>query len=165
MSRFPKGTYRARAVADSHVLGRSKNKGTEQSTVEFELLAEGFVGQRISWVGYHTDKSWERTAESLRHAGWTGDDLSETPLPGLGSTEVDLVIDDEEYDGKTYSRVQFVNKPGALVIGTPMNPDEARGFAAKMRQRIAAQRAQSGKPAQGSAAAQPTAQDTSDIPF
>ena len=155
MSRFPNGIYRAKAI--SHVLGESKNKGTPQSQVAFELSQEGYEGQRIDWLGYYTEKTEDRTLESLRIAGWTGDDLSAAELPGLGSTEVDLVIENEEWEGKTRSKVQWVNKPGGIALGKPMDDVARKTFAARMRAKIATQ---------GKLVGQRTAKvDDSDIPF
>jgi hypothetical protein len=161
MSRIPNGTYRGKAIPDSHRLGRSKNKGTEQSEVEFELTQEGFTGTRITWVGYYTERTEDRTLESLRHAGWTGDDLAASPLPGLGSTEVDLVIENEEYDGKTRSKVAFVNKPGGIAMGVPMDDVQRRSFADRMRAKIALQKNGAGTATPSSGGAK----TTDDLPF
>jgi hypothetical protein len=125
------GVYRARAIQGA--LGQAST-GKDQVAVEFELLTEGMEGQHITWFGYFTDPTWERTVESLRTCGWQGDDLSD--LTGLGSSEVDLVIEQEEYDGKIYARVKWINKPGGMSLKAPMSPERAKQFASEMKGRI-----------------------------
>lgn len=127
--RLPKGRYRARALQGE--FGYSPNKGTEQVVVEFELLDEQWRSERVTWIGYFTGNTTERTLEALRFCGWTGDDV--TDLTGLGNGEVSLVIDHEEYDGKLMAKVQWVNKGGLLAMKAPMSPDQKKAFAAKMR--------------------------------
>lgn len=127
--RLPKGRYRARALAGD--FGYSPKKGTEQVIVEFELLDEQWQNERVTWIGFFTDKTTERTMEALRFCGWSGDDV--TNLVGLGDTEVSLVIDHEEYDGKLQAKVQWVNKGGAFAMKAPMSDEQKKAFAAKMR--------------------------------
>lgn len=122
------GNYRARAL--DMQLGTAST-GTEQVAVEFELLDEPHVGMRVPWYGYFTDASAERTMESLRIAGWKSDDL--TDKSGLGETEVSLKIGPEPYQGKTTTKVQFVNRLGGIAMKTPMVGDAAKAFAAKMK--------------------------------
>lgn len=147
-----KQTVPARAVA--HQLANSPEKGTPYSAVEFELLDGPDKGAHIAWYGYYTDATTARTMESLRYAGWTGDDLSESPLPGLGSTEVSLVIDHETFKDQTYARVQWVNRAGGLAIKAPMTSDAAKAFAAKMKGYAIQSRQTAGAP-NGSAPAAP----------
>lgn len=101
------GKYRAKAL--SHKLGKSKNN-TEQVYVDFEITAGPFTGQRLGWYSFFTDKTAERTLESLEYAGWDGESLSE--MRGLGSTEVELVVETErnDQDNREYLRVRWVNR-------------------------------------------------------
>lgn len=101
------GKYRAKALV--HKFGKSKNN-TEQVYVDFEITAGPFAGQRLGWYGFFTEKTAERTLESLEYAGWDGQSLAE--LKGLGSKEVELVVDLEknEQDGREYLRVRWVNR-------------------------------------------------------
>ncbi len=131
-SRFPEGYYKARAVSSQ--LGTT-SKGTAQIAVEFELIDEAWNGQRITWFGFFSEKTKERTLESLRHCGWTDDDLAVDPLPGFGSVEVSLSIADEEYNGEVNSRVKWVNKAGGggVELKSPMNDAQKKAFAASMK--------------------------------
>ncbi len=76
------GKYRARPIAAA--LGLT-SKGTDQIAVTFELLDP--AGERITWYGFFTEKTTDRTLESLRHCGWKGNDLSifveGEPLPAI----------------------------------------------------------------------------------
>src|ERR1700737_157979 len=112
---LPKGRYRAKAV-DAQ-LGFSPNKGTEQVVVEFEILDEEHAGERITWIGYFAENTSERTIESLRICGWKTDDVSD--LRGIGDNEVQLVVEHEPYQGKTFARVQFVNRIGGINMKSP----------------------------------------------
>jgi hypothetical protein len=156
--RFPNGNYRARAV--SMALGRSSNKGTDLVAIEFELKQEGYEGQRITKHSYFTEKTIDRTFEELRICGWQSDDLTDTT--GLGSTEVELVIEAEEFEGKTRSKVQWVNRPGAIALKAPMSADQAKEFAARMKERAAAARARSN---QNGGATGSVGDGADDIPF
>lgn len=149
-----KRTYRAKAALWD--LGET-GSGAEQVAVEFIILTEGADIDRITWFGYFTDKTWERTIESLRYMGWKGQDLSQ--LDGLDANEVDLVIDDETYEGKTRAKVQWVNRVGGLALKAPLSGDKRKAFAASMRDKIKTFDAASGQPkAKASSASRPAGQ-------
>lgn len=99
------GTYRANAIRAE--LGESQN-GTPFAAVTFRLEDKD---ETIVWYGYLTDRTTERTLRSLRIAGWVGNDLRTIEGDGSALREsVDLVIQDDEYNGKVRSKVQWVNK-------------------------------------------------------
>lgn len=123
------------ARAKEWALGETA-KGGEEVVVHFEILTPDAEMSAINWYGYFTDKTWERTIESLRICGWTGADLQS--LDGLNANEVELVIEDEEYEGKMRARVRWVNRPGGLSLKAPLSGDRAKSFAASMRDRIKA---------------------------
>lgn len=107
------GTYQARATAIQ--FGSAKN-GNPQVAVTFEFTSGPNAGLQTTWIGFFTEKTTERTIESLQSAGWKGTDLTELDgLEGdalyaaLGS-EVRLVLEEETYEGKTRVRVKWVNK-------------------------------------------------------
>lgn len=102
------GNYRARATG--YQFGFAET-GTEQVAVTFEIVEEGeHRGQSITWFGFFTPSSSERTVEALRTCGWQGDDLSD--LAGIDRNEVALVIEHEEYNGKIVVRVRWINRVG-----------------------------------------------------
>ena len=113
------GTYKARAT--EVMLGNSRTKGTPVVGVQFVVMDGVSAGQKINWNGYLTEKTAERTIESLQHCGWEGDDLSELAkgLHGINKNEVEIVVEMEAYQGtdadkqgNMYPKVQWVNQPG-----------------------------------------------------
>ena len=124
------GTSIARAVGGQ--LGYTQG-GKEQVAVQFVIPD---TNERITWYGYFGEKSADRTLEALMHAGWDGDDVSE--LKGLGSKDVELVIEEDTFDGKTKMKVQWVNKPGGGGMKKVMAKAEAMSFAERMKARAMA---------------------------
>lgn len=114
------------------------DKGTEQVAVEFEVLEGEDAGEFITWYGFFTDDTEDRTLESLRACGWQGDDV--TDLQGMGSRKVQLVVEDELYQGKTHSRVRWVNRVGGngVRLKKTMAPETKRMLAARLRAKAAA---------------------------
>lgn len=131
--------YKAKAV--SWALGEA-GTGTPQVAVEFEILNPDAPAEdrRLTWYGYLSDATFDRTIESLRHCGWTGDDLSEIAegRGGLDANEVSLTVEDEEYQGQLHAKVQWVNRGGGLAVKSPIVGDRAKAFAAQVRDRIRA---------------------------
>lgn len=127
---IPKGKHLAKVVGEAQ-FGLSKN-GTPQIGVTFEIISGPAESQEITWLGFFTEKTEERTLESLRHCGWKGDDISNL---GPMEEEVELVIDHEEYEGEINAKVRWVNRPGAgrFKMANPMEGDALRKFAAQMR--------------------------------
>jgi hypothetical protein len=107
------------------------SKGTESVGVEFVLKESG---QRVSWYGYFSEKTTERTIEALRFCGWTGQDLSDLSEIGQDqNVEVNLVIEQEEYEGKVRAKVQWVNRAGGLAMASPLDANQAKSFAQRMK--------------------------------
>lgn len=145
------------AVAVSWGLGLTST-GKEQLGVEFEFLDERLAGQRITWFGYFTDRAFDVTLKALRTLGWQGSDLSD--LRDLDSNQVNLVIENEEYQGRYYPRVRWINPLNSgIPLRSQMDPNAARSFAERMKGRILAAE-QSG----GQTGAQPAQQRRSPPP-
>lgn len=138
MEQLQNGRYRARAV--DAVLGIA-DTGTKQVAVLFELL--DMPGQSIPWYGYFTEKTEDRTLESLMHAGWHGDDLSNLMCDGLGESEVSLVVEQEQdQQGEWRPRVKWVNALGAgALVKNEMTDVDKVAFAQKMRAKVMQKRA------------------------
>jgi hypothetical protein len=120
---IPEGTFSA--VARGGTLSESENKKTPQVVVSFEITTAEHAGTTINWFGFLTDKTTERTIESLRYAGWKGSDLADlSDLAKPDTPVVELVIEHEEYEGKT--------RPKALPA------EQAKALSARMRGAIAA---------------------------
>jgi hypothetical protein len=122
------GSYLARGVSGG--LGFTRG-GKEQVAVELQILDEAFAGETITWFGYFTEGTQERTLETLRTLGWKTDDLDN--LDGIADNDVRVVLAEEEYDGKTSLKVKWINKLGGLALKTPMSEEQAKAFARQMK--------------------------------
>jgi hypothetical protein len=173
------GTHRARALSGG--LGYTSG-GKEQVGIDFQIVAGEHEGEHISWWGYFTDKTVDKTIEALRTCGWEGDDLCD--LTGIEINEVDLVVQFKEYTDKKTGEVRdgvevrWINRASGLQMRDKMDSGQAAAFAAKMRGRVVALRSGNGKAAApaprpqpkfptGPGAAAPLQQaiDNDDIPF
>lgn len=128
------GKYRGRPVAAS--LGMTST-GKEQIGVTFELVEP--AGERIGWYGFFTEKALDRTLQSLRYCGWTGNDLTDfsgEALPAGFDQEVELDIQHEEYKDKIQVRVAWVNSGGGMAMKAALDKTAAQSFAEKMKATI-----------------------------
>jgi hypothetical protein len=109
------GTYRAKPVGGAF----DKNKkGNLACGIKFDLTDEAVKGQQIWWVGYLTPAAIERTLDVTTLLGLS--DAPKTDDSGRfdasqfadQSKEFELVIEHEEYEGKTRARVKWVNEIG-----------------------------------------------------
>lgn len=176
-----KAKYQAKAVAAQ--FGTS-SKGNTQIAITVEVVEHpDLAGSEITWLGHFTDKTTDRTIESLQHMGWQGDDLSELDqLDGAACAKllpdiIEIVVAPEEYDGDVNLKVQWVNKPGAgrFAFKEPLTGQGLKAFAAQMRGTVRGAKAggqtrRTSSGANGSSRpAHPNApgsdMDDSDIPF
>lgn len=160
-----KGTHKARGVEGA--LGMT-GTGKEQVAVLLEILEGEHMGEQITWYGYFTEKTVDRTMQSLRYLGWETDDLSD--LAGIGSNEVRVVIEHEEdQQGEMRARVKWINGGGGIGLKDKMDDNAARAFAARMKgAAIASRSAQprnGGKSGSGNRFDGPPPPDDSDLPF
>ncbi len=125
------------AIARSWDFGLTQNK-TEQVAVEFEILEGEDAGEFITWYGFFTVDAEDRTLESLRNCGWSSNNV--IALEGMGSRRVSLDIGDEEYKGKTHSRVKWVNRLGGngVKLAIKMDDQARRFLAARLQEKAAA---------------------------
>lgn len=124
------GKYKARAIEWSQVTQHEKT-GNEEIRVLFGIEGGDASGQTITWRGYFTEATAERSIESLRYMGWTGDDI--TDIQGLDANEVQLVIKHEQYEGKTQVKVAWVNRAQSVYVGTPLDASKKQAFAQRMK--------------------------------
>lgn len=135
---LPIGKYHGKPI--EAVLGYTGG-GSEQIAVTFELIDP--PGQVIVWYGYFSDKTWERTIESLRACGWVGTDFEEfcygQPLPLGFDKTVELVIDHEpDQNNVLRAKVRWVNSVRGPAVKRVLDSNQARQFAARMRGNIIA---------------------------
>lgn len=99
-----KGNYIARAVT----WGINVKNEKERAEVVFQI--KDMPVRRTAYLYMHTEATFERTIESLKYCGWDGVDLRK--LTGMGSQDVELVIDEEinPRTGEVQDKVQWVNE-------------------------------------------------------
>jgi hypothetical protein len=145
MSRLQPGKYRARGRWAKLAYTKDNNP---QVAAELEIidggLHAGLHGHTLKWFGQFTEKTEERTLESLRLLGWDNDDLSN--MSGIGTTDVEIVVGEEEYDGRRTLKVQWINAlgGGGAALKAPMDDTAAANFARRMKAAAAASRAKLG---------------------
>jgi hypothetical protein len=125
------GTYTAHAVQwDWGFAGTDKKR---QIAVQFEILEGPYAGYTITWFGFFTEKTMQRTIESLRYCGWQDDDIIK--MEGMGTLQVQIVVGHEEWEGKPRAKVRWVNRlgGGTIKLESPMDMAQKRLFAAEMR--------------------------------
>lgn len=121
--------------------GKSSKKQTPLVTVAFEILRGPDAGQRISWLGYFTDKTEKRTLEALRICGFAGDDIDKF-ADQRPTNEVEIVVEIERgEDDKERAKVAWVNDPrrsGGLRLEAPMRDADLRKFGAQFKSKLKA---------------------------
>jgi hypothetical protein len=178
------GRHRAlvRASFDAVQFGITKGVNAKEQVVvlfDFTDQKDPDYGKSISWFGYFSDKTIDRTLESLRYCGWQGDEIAELPdiaAAGGLNEEVELVVEHEFYQrpgepGEWQEKVRWVNRPGgsgAIKLERPLEGRELASFSARMKSR--ARMVNRARPASGasshSAPAHPNAPgNNEDIPF
>lgn len=134
------GRHKGRAV--SATLGVS-DTGSEQIGVMFVITEGNAKNSTVSYRGFFTDATFERTIESLRYMGWTGNDLSvfldvdEVGCYELLPDEVELVVEHEQSstaDGRVFPKVRWINKicAGSVSMKNKMDKASAKAFAERL---------------------------------
>lgn len=120
--------------------GHSKEKKTPQVSVTLEILRGPYAGQRISWMGFFTDSTEERTLKALRVCGFEGDDLDKF-ADQRPTNEVQIVVDHEEFKGVTRAKVQWINDPsfgGGMKMADALEGSSLRKFSAQFKSKLKA---------------------------
>lgn len=103
------GTYKPQNIID---YGISKTqKGEPQAFIIFQL-----EGGKITWYGSFGEGGKDITIKSLLYCGFKGHDLSSLTLGLEGDAlvvypDIELVLENDTYNGKTNLKVQWINKP------------------------------------------------------
>ena len=134
------GTFRAHGVKIG--MAASSQKGTEAVVVSLELDEGPDKGSRIDWVGWLSEKTAARTAESLALLGYTGEEDGEIRSPN----QILAVLEPEDYTneaGTTIARmrVRWINDlSGAGGGRKPLAGPELAGAKSRLRAALAAQK-------------------------
>lgn len=107
--------------------------GTAQAIVYFKIIRGERAGDILPWFGSMTKDSYERTMQSLRYAGWKGSDITK---PGNLDQEVEIEVEESEYQGKVRSKIAWVNPPGggAFKLERPIQGQALATLSARIRQ-------------------------------
>ncbi len=103
------GTY----ISKASVWGLSETKsGAEQFAIEFPVTDEHGETHVLTYFGSFSEKAEKHTLKALRACGWVGNDLSKVnDLPN----EVQLVVENEEYEGEWRTKIKWVNSIGGAI--------------------------------------------------
>jgi len=126
-----KGTYPARAV-------EWKLGITSQGTEHIAVLLQLEDGRQITWYGYFTEKTMERTLDSLEYMGWDGEDIT-NPV-GLDRNTVFVVVEHKEHDGKTYAEARWINRAGGLAVKEELAGGALHAFKERMQGAVMARK-------------------------
>lgn len=137
--------YRIRALLKEATFALSEG-GDEMIVMQFEFVDGEYAGTTRKWWGmFNTDERADRTMDAMRANGWAGEDVLD--LSFVGSKEVELVCEDEHYNGKVYPKIIFVNGAQRLEVKNQLSGARLKSFAAKMKGRLAVGNAKAGAPA------------------
>lgn len=154
---IPKGYYRGRALPATYDMGADKDNNPEVG-LSYEFTSGEYAGQRLTWKGgFGTEavttngKSKNMiTFDTLLASGMTNDDVSAPE--GLGSTEVDLVVDhytftvQETGEEKTVAQIRWVNAPSGPKFKNKLDPVKRKAFASQLKASMIAHRRANGAP-------------------
>lgn len=150
------GRFRARAVEGAW--GHTSN-GVVQVAVQFQLE----TGAKLTWYGFMTEKTEERTMNSLIACGVS--DLES--LTGLGSDEVEVTVEHDTYNGNTRAKIAWVNRlgEGGVALKNKATPQEAKSFLSKHKGNFLKLQKATGAAPPKPAGKPAAAQQKDDIPF
>jgi len=105
------GTYSAKVSDWGYVETKA---GVPGFHIYFDIEGMGSV----RWNGYLSEKGMENVFKTLATCGFTGGDLEKVADGKFGKAldttkELQIVVEIEDYNGKSYPRVKWVNEPRA----------------------------------------------------
>lgn len=106
------------AVVTANRLAESKENLTPSVEIQVKTIKYASTGEAIAktltgnlWL---TDKASTRTIAALAETfGWCGQSLKDLNMPVLAGVEVEVVTEEESFNGKFYEKVKFFNRPGS----------------------------------------------------
>lgn len=136
---IPVGTWPV-TIAETY-LGKSSQK----QTPFLAIVVEDENGGRLTHWAYLSDAAVMFTVKLLEDLGWdpVSDDMQISALDRtdrLVGKIAEVVVHDEEFDGKVRRKIKYLNAPGGGVGPEAMETTEAKALSAKLRQTIIAKR-------------------------
>jgi hypothetical protein len=121
--RIEPGIYRGKAIAGSEQYGETKNHN-DQIVLDLQLD----TGDTVSTFLVFSEKAAPWSIKRLRALGWQGDNLAD--LTGIDSSEVDIEVKYEEYQGEMKMKVQIM-VGGTVTLENQFDDKGKKAFAAK----------------------------------
>lgn len=131
---IPNGRLRA-ALVLPYVLGQAKT-GTEQIGIQFRLLDDPWKGWTLPWYGTFSEAAFPMTYEALKACGWRGEEITTLKADLRNGTEVLLIVEPEEYEGRWRARIKFVNPPQAIRMHRVFTPEQRQALAVDIQSMI-----------------------------
>lgn len=105
------GQYVAKIISYGIAEPKDATKKPEvRLTFEFD---ENGTNRQVNYKGFLTDAAAEYTIKNLITCGMKSDKLSSLTQPGaFENKEISITVEHEEYNGKTYARVKWINDLG-----------------------------------------------------
>jgi hypothetical protein len=144
---IPEGIYKGRARPEWQLGETQSQEPKPYVRLTFDLLSGSAKGRAISRDFFFSDKTWERTVESLRVCGWQGTDVSD--FTGVDANEVDVcikhavitkkvngqetVVTDDEGNAKYRAEIAWVGKDRSP---KPMEATKLSSFRELMKARL-----------------------------
>lgn len=162
------GQKKAKPVAARFIESKGGTTGLE---IGFEFIEPSTdTPERLNWVGWLSANAMENTMATLVNVlGYNGNDevdehgVLSDPKALAYDREVILVVEPEEYDGKTYMRVKWVNSlSGSAFQGVEKTVIKSKLDQMGFRAAFLAAKQKTGKPA-AIKASEPL--DESKVPF
>lgn len=138
------------ATATSVQLGFA-GTNTPQVAVAFDVEGPDGGILPMTWYGFFTDAAEPMTMKALRNLGFDGEtdlltDIVDGASKSLVGARAKVTVQQEEYQGQSRSKIRFVDpEEGGPLNKAPMAGDQLKAFAAQVRQRAQARRAESGR--------------------
>jgi len=115
-------------------LGESKT-GTRFIRVPVTITTEGAQkGKTIDWYGYLSEKTQDRTIEALENCfgvNWNWENIN------FAGKEVEVVVEQEEYNGKTSFKAKWLNNPYMDRTTGGKSPEEVEAEKAESKAKAA----------------------------
>lgn len=126
------GTYKARV---GEVALSTTKSGKDQVSISLAVI-DGDNEEYHTYYGYFSDGALSITLKALRTCGWKGTNLLE--VEKLGGQIVQVVLDNETWEGKTRLKVKWINDGSGPVVQGRMDDAQKRAFADRMAGKILA---------------------------
>lgn len=130
MSEIENGNYMARAIAGSEQYAPTSN-GAPQIAVDMQVEGGDFHGTVMTVTLSFSGNAPEWSIKKLRMLGWRGDNLED--LRGISDNAVPVRVFDNEYNGKTFKKMEINLGGGSFKFQTTMDARQKKQFASEFK--------------------------------